>query len=194
MNTKINLLNDAKIFPMRHLNTFVGQSLKDFIRLARRMVKDINSPVVVELGPGTGVITKEILKRLPQNGLLISIENNIKFVRYLEDHIKDERLVLCTGDAMDLKTILQKNGVEKVGCIVSGLPLGHFKSDDKRRLLKEINACLEDGGVFVQFQYFLAGIRAIKSIFPWVNISYEIFNMPPAFVMKCRKQKHADHR
>ena len=59
---------------MQSFNTFVGQSIRHFVktgsllpsstRLARRMVKNVKCSIVLELGPGTGVFTKEILKKL----------------------------------------------------------------------------------------------------------------------------------
>jgi len=176
---------------------FIGQSIKSFIkigaflpsskRLAKKMVKDMKSTVILELGPGTGVFTIEILKKLPKNGKLISIESNESFIKYLKDKIKDERLILCNGNALMLKDFLKENGIDKVSYIVSGLPLGHFSKDLKAGILKEIFNCLENDGVFVQFEYFMAGIFSIKKFFPDIKIDFELLNFPPAFVMKCRK-------
>jgi phospholipid N-methyltransferase len=184
---------------MQSLNIFIGQSLKNFIKvgaflpstplLARRMVKGIESSVIVELGPGTGVFTKEILKKLPKDGRLIAIENNEIFVRYLKDKIKDKRLEICIGDAINLKDLLNKRGINKVSYIISGLPLGNFNKDLKNKILKEISNSLDDHGTFIQFEYLLAGMRAVKSVFPHISLSYEIWNIPPAFVMRCRKSK-----
>ena len=184
---------------MQQLNIFIGQSLKHFIGvgsifpsstfLAKRMTKNIKCPVVLELGPGTGVFTKEILKRLPKDGRLISIENNEIFTKYLKEKIKDKRLRLCFGDALMLKKILNENGIKKVDCIISGLPIGVFKKEDKEKLMKQITECLSNDGVYIQFEYFLAGIRSVREFFPSVSLSYEILNLPPAFIMRCKKFK-----
>lgn len=182
---------------MKSAKTFIGQSIKNFIhvgsvmpsssRLAKRMVKGMNASVVVELGPGTGVFTGEILKKLPHDGLLICVESNNTFVRYLHNKIKDKRLKIYHGDALHLSKFLHENGVEKVGCIISGLPIGHFKKDMKDKLFDEILRCLSEDGVFIQFEYFLAGIKAVKRAFPKMKIDFELLNFPPAFVMRCRK-------
>ena len=182
---------------MQSFNAFIGQSLKHFIKvgslvpssshLARRMMKGVNAPVVLELGPGTGVFTKEILSKLPKDGLLISIESNEYFSKYLADKIKDKRLKLYTGDAMYLKDFLKRNGIEKVSCIISGLPIGNFKTEDKKRILKEISDALDDNGVFIQFEYLLAGIKSVKKVFPKISLDFELLNFPPAFVMRCKK-------
>jgi phospholipid N-methyltransferase len=183
---------------MRSANIFLNQSFKSLSqvgsvwpssgRLARRMVKGVKGPVVLELGPGTGIFTKEILKKLPPKGKLICIESNAAFAKYLRHEIKDKRFNLCVGDALMLKKFLAKNGIIKVDCVVSGLPLGNFKKDTRQRVLKEIEACLSDKGLFVQFEYLMAAIKDIKSIFSSVSISFELFNIPPAFVMRCQKK------
>jgi phospholipid N-methyltransferase len=184
---------------MKSFNAFVGQSLKHFISvgslvpssryLAKRIVKGIKSPVVLELGPGTGVFTREILRVLPKDGILISIESNEIFVKYLENQIKDKRLRLYKGNALHLKKFLKENGLEKVDCIVSGLPIGNFSKEDKQRILKEISESLDEGGTYIQFEYFLAGIMAVKKVFPKISLDFELLNFPPAFVMRCKKSK-----
>ncbi len=182
---------------MKSTKTFIGQSIKNFLhvgsvmpsssRLAKKMIKGIKAPVIVELGPGTGVFTTEILNNLPHDGLLICVESNDMFVKYLHNKIKDKRLKIYHGNALHLSKFLQENGIEKVGCIISGLPIGHFKKDMKDKLFTEILKCLSDDGVFVQFEYFLAGIRAVKRAFPKIKIDFELLNFPPAFIMKCKK-------
>ena len=181
---------------MESFAKFTSQSLKHFITtgaflpsstyLARRMTNDLKGKVIVELGPGTGVFTKEILKKLPEDGLLISIEKNPAFADYLKKHITDKRFVLYIGDACNISLYLDENGYKKADCVVSGLPLGHFSSDTCNKILMEARRCLQKDGIFIQFEYFLAGIRSVKKVFPKISISFEPFNLPPAFVMKCR--------
>ncbi len=184
---------------MDSINTFLGQSFRHFIKvgavlpsstfLAKRMTSSIHSSIVLELGPGTGVFTEEILKKLPEDGLLISIESNEIFVNYLRNKIKDKRLRLYHGDALKMKEFLRENNLSQVDCIVSGLPLGHFSKELKDRILKEASECLSNNGEYIQFEYIMAGIRSIKSFFPFISVSLELLNFPPAFVMRCKKVK-----
>ncbi len=182
---------------MHSLDTFIGQSLRHFIKvgsifpsssfLARRMVKGIDSKIIVELGPGTGVFTKEILRILPEDGMLISIESNESFVNFLNENISDKRLKLYKADALQLRSILKQNGLDKVDCIISGLPLGHFSRELKSKILNEIKGALSDDGTYIQFEYFLAGIRSINKFFSNISLSFELLNIPPAFVIRCKK-------
>lgn len=182
---------------MKSSGTFVIESFRNFIRtgailpstnrLAKRMTKGVVGPVILELGPGTGVFTKEILKVLPASGKLISIESNEAFVKHLKEKIKDKRLIVCEGDASLLGDFLKQNEIQQVDYVISGLPLGHFKKELKNKILTEVSKYLKQGGEYIQFQYFLADIKSIKKFFPKAKISFEIFNVPPAFVIRCKK-------
>lgn len=185
---------------MRHISsvgTFISQSFKHFIKvgsffpssvhLARRIARNMEGLIVLELGPGTGVVTNELLKLLPENGTLICIESNAVFADHLRTTIRDERVTVYEGDAGALDDFLEQKGIQRVNCVISGLPLGNFKKDLKRNILEKISDHLEDGGIFVQFEYLLAGMAAVKAVFPSISLEYEFLNVPPAFVMKCRK-------
>jgi phospholipid N-methyltransferase len=153
------------------------------------MVRGVKSSIVVELGPGTGVFTKEILKHLPKSGRLIAVEANESFVKYLKSKIKDDRLEIITGDASKLREYLKKRGIGKVECVISGLPLGNFNKKTKDGILQAVSDCLEDDGTYIQFEYLLAGMKSVKSFFPHITLSFEMMNIPPAFVMRCKKSK-----
>ena len=182
---------------MENIKKFLGQASCHFITtgaflpsskfLAKRMIDKMKGKVIIELGPGTGIFTEEILRLLPKDGLLISIEKNKVFSDYLGEKIKDKRFKLYNGDASNMSLYLQENGYEKVDYIVSGLPLGHFNREVKGKILSEAKKCLSNDGMFVQFEYLLAGYSSVKKVFPEVSISFELFNLPPAFVMRCRK-------
>ncbi len=182
---------------MKALGVFIRQSLISFIQvgailpsssqLAKRITKNINGKLVLELGPGTGIFTEEILKKLPSDGKVICIENNKIFAAHLRKKITDKRFKLVIDDALNLKKILREQGVDRVDCVVSGLPIGNFSKQDKRKVLQDIHDSLEGGGQYLQFEYFLAGIKAVKEFFPKIVISFEFFNVPPAFVMECKK-------
>jgi phospholipid N-methyltransferase len=48
-----------------------------------------NAQVVVELGPGTGVMTRAMLDVMPSNATLLTFEINPRFARHLRSTIKD---------------------------------------------------------------------------------------------------------
>jgi phospholipid N-methyltransferase len=62
--------------------------------LAKKMVDIINfnsAKCIVELGPGTGVFTKEIMKRKKKETIFLLIEINEVFCKELKRKFKDEK-------------------------------------------------------------------------------------------------------
>lgn len=158
--------------------------------LARKMVSQIklaDNLTVVELGPGSGVITREILDRLPLSGKVFAIEINKELSNKLRDTFSDPRLTILTGNALDIVDLLRENGVARADYILSGLPIGSFSKLNQIELLKKIKQCLSDGGAYVQFHYFLVSLGNIKKVFQKVSLIWEPLNIPPAFIITCRK-------
>lgn len=59
---------------------------------------------IVELGPGTGVFTKEIMKRKKQETIFLLIEINEVFCKELKRKFKDEQNVIVVhGSAENIK-------------------------------------------------------------------------------------------
>ncbi|MFD8717392.1 rRNA adenine N-6-methyltransferase family protein [Streptomyces sp. NPDC059629] len=74
-------------------------------RLARAMTQHTGletARLVVELGPGTGVFTREILRQLPADGRLVAIELNPVLAAGLFVTHRDERLTVVKGAAAEL--------------------------------------------------------------------------------------------
>ncbi|MCJ7629130.1 MAG: hypothetical protein MUO50_12180 [Longimicrobiales bacterium] len=64
---------------------------------------------IVELGVGTGCVTRELLKRMRPDARLISLEINEIFVEQCRS-IRDERLVLRHSCATLLSQVLEEEG------------------------------------------------------------------------------------
>ena len=112
------------------------------------------SEVIVELGPGTGVFTRELLARGVEPANLILVEFNKEFVKFLKHEFPQLRVV--EGRAQDLPQLLKALGQDSVRKIISGIPLRSMKPVDCRHIAKSVAAVLEPGGAFVQFSYFKA--------------------------------------
>ncbi|WP_298508008.1 rRNA adenine N-6-methyltransferase family protein [uncultured Kordia sp.] len=158
--------------------------------LTRRMVKNIdfdNVKVIVEFGPGNGIITKEILKRIQPQTKLIAFEINERFFQSLEK-IKHSQLIIEKVSAEDIAEVLQKHGFNKADCVVSSLPFTNIPTEISDRILKNAYDAMIDNGLFVQFQYSLTYYKKLKKVFnDKVKLSFELFNIPPAFVYNAKK-------
>ena len=105
---------------------------------------------VLELGPGTGAVTAEILAHgtLPEN--LTCVEYDADFARRLRARFAGVTVV--QGDAFDLEKTLHAPHL-MFAAILSGLPLLNFPIAARRRLVDGALTRLLPGGVFVQFSY-----------------------------------------
>jgi len=95
--------------------------------LARAMVKALDlakAKVVVEFGPGTGVMTRELLAAAPEDAQILAFEINTRFVDYLRTEINDPRLVVIAAGAETTAAELQRRGYARVDAVLSSLGFG----------------------------------------------------------------------
>jgi phospholipid N-methyltransferase len=187
----MNKFSDASIFLKASIKNFrdTGSIAPSSIYLARKLAAPI--PLVpkmtmVEIGAGTGSVTKYLLSVLPNDARLFSVELNDSLADHLTSTIKDLRFTLIRGDAARLSEYLGKYNIEKVDCIISGIPLGNLPASLRQSIYGEIIKCLKINGIYTQFQYLMANLLEIKRYFKVENISFECRNIPPAFVYTCK--------
>jgi phosphatidylethanolamine/phosphatidyl-N-methylethanolamine N-methyltransferase len=167
--------------------------------LARAMVEGIDPDApgaVVELGGGTGSITRAILRagNAPQN--LIVVEREAELCKVISKRYPGVR-VLC-ADARDLKPLLAHAGLGPVKAVVSGLPLVAMAREDCRRILAGAFAILAPGGQFLQFTYSPVSPVPQKTIaelgLQGVRSQWVFSNLPPAAVWRYRRAEEAERR
>lgn len=124
----------------------IAPSSKNLARRAAASVPATGSPVVIELGPGGGVITDEIHARLPESGRLVAVEASAEMVR----HLRDTRpwLRVIHGDARHLTDLLRDEGVTHADVIIATLPWTLFGDDVHADLLRQITGLLTPDGTF----------------------------------------------
>lgn len=152
--------------------------------------------VVVELGPGTGVFTEEIQRRLAPGAIFFAIEINPEFVRATKERCP--AAMVHEGSAVDLRKFLLEHGQECCDAIVCGLPWASFEESLQDALLDAIVTTLNPGGRFATFAY-LQGLalpagqrfrRKLKQVFSSVTTTKTVWtNLPPAFVYRGVKER-----
>ena len=160
----------------------VGSVIPSSKALVDAMLAPINwgsTTVIVEFGPGTGVITKEILKRMG-GGKLIAFEINTLFYSQLSN-LADPRLQVRMESALSLDLT--------TNVIISSLPLTNFSSLQTRSILSVVAAHLTVDGKFIQFQYTPKQESLLKEYFDVVERQIIALNVPPAFVYVCSGKK-----
>jgi phospholipid N-methyltransferase len=157
--------------------------------LIKKMLKPIDfktARLIIELGPGFGNITKEILKKAHPDCKLIAFEVNTEFVTHLQD-IKDERFTVIHDSAEHINEYLKQLKYKNADYIISGIPLGMMPKKLVDRITGAAYTSLQYGGKFIQFQYSLIEYKHLKNKFSDVKLDFTPLNIPPAFVYICIK-------
>lgn len=132
----------------------VGAITPSSPELAQKMIAGIEPSednVVLELGVGTGAITKFLQEIVPDDRSYLGIELDRNLVRTLKKNYSNLRIV-C-GNAAEMHQIHRKSGFGKVGYIICCLPFVSLPNEVGERILLEIDKFMRQGGTFRTFQY-----------------------------------------
>lgn len=166
-------------------------------RLGMQFVKSAelpNAKRVVELGAGSGVLTRKILDNLASDAEFFAMEINPVFVK--ETAKRCPEATVYQDSAHHLSQYVNQQNWDGVDCIISGLPWSLFKPRFQEILLEEILDNLNPGGEFLTFAYihglFLPSGRIYRKKLPGkfnlVRHSRIVWkNAPPALVYRAKK-------
>ncbi len=164
--------------------------------LGRAMIADLPVPirgVVVELGPGTGALTRNLWRAMGPQARYLGIEREASFVRHLRSRPRYADLQFVHGSAEDLGEHLQAAGLPAPQLIVSGLPLILMPPSVMESIVTSAAKALAPGGHFRTFSYIhsrplpnVPRLRALmQECFATYSISAPVWrNMPPAHVYR----------
>ncbi len=153
--------------------------------LVKKMCDKIDfdsAKVIVELGPGTGVFTSEILKRANADTKIFVIELNEDFYKLLEQKFNDPRIILLRESADNLDKILAEHGAQETDAILSSLPLAVIPDNIRKKIIIKSYDSLRKGGVYVQYQYSLNAKKLLEKKFGKLKMGFVAINIPPAFI------------
>jgi phosphatidylethanolamine/phosphatidyl-N-methylethanolamine N-methyltransferase len=164
----------------------VSPSGKALTRLMASFVDPADTLPVVELGPGTGVVTEALIERGVAPERLISIEYSPDFCQLLERRFPG--VTIIQGDAYALDHSLGDSVTGPVGAIISSLPLLTQPPAQRSALVRAAFARLAPGRPFVQFSYGLASpIPPEPGLFSTDHTGWVMKNVPPARVWVYRR-------
>ena len=165
--------------------------------VANALVKNANLSsiqTVVELGSGTGAITRKLGEAIPEDALFLALELNEHFV--LETRKSCPRAIVYHDSAENVKIYLNKHGKETCDCVISTLPWTLFDQELQQRILDAIWEVLPEGGDFLTVTYTFAPLLPagrrfrglIEKRFSEVQRTKPIWkNLPPVYVYHCKK-------
>ena len=192
------------------LRTFVAEALINFPTvaaispsssyLATAMLEPLTlarTRVALELGAGTGAITRALLDQLPPHATLLVFEINPRFFDCLRRSISDPRVILINSSAENLDLELRRRGIQQVDAVISSLGLAFMPDHERQALFQRLSPFLHPKSVFTQYQYihglqFVGGRLRRLNLRPLLNryfgsVQSRIVwrNLPPAFVFTC---------
>jgi phosphatidylethanolamine/phosphatidyl-N-methylethanolamine N-methyltransferase len=183
MQAKRRLADDFRFFAgwlLRPKTT--GSVVPTSWTMAKRMasVADPGSTLpVLELGPGTGVITRAILAQGITPHRLVSLEYSTEFYERLRRTIHGVNFI--KGDAFDLDRSLGHYASSTFDCVISALPLLNFPMQSRVALMSDLLDRLPAGRPVIQFSYGL-NPPVPAGVGDYVVNRYDVVyrNFPPA--------------
>ncbi|GKT07643.1 class I SAM-dependent methyltransferase [Desulforhabdus sp. TSK] len=139
--------------------------------------------LIVEYGPGTGVFSHYLLKKMRDDSRLILIERNKNFGCILKEKIHDPRVIIVNDSAENVLETLRSCKESQADYIISGIPFIMIKEDLKNKILYNTHRALKKGGKFLVYQTCFQMDHHLKihldRVFSRVDTKYEIMNIPP---------------
>jgi phosphatidylethanolamine/phosphatidyl-N-methylethanolamine N-methyltransferase len=154
-------------------------------RAIARQVDPARPGPVLELGPGTGVLTQAVLERGITPGRLTLVEFDPDMAAFLAGHF--DGVDVIEGDAFDLARTLGAKAREPFSAIISGIPLLNFPMARRRIFMEGVCRLLAPGAPLIQFSY---GAHAPVVPSPDYSVTRTAMvwaNLPPARVWVYRK-------
>lgn len=136
-----NPLQICSLFPS---SPFVGRAMTEVLG------KRIDSHLI-ELGAGTGAVTRQLIRNGVEPGKLTLIEIDAQLGGHLRRRFPDVDVVIAP--AQNLAQLWKERNGGNVGAIVSTLPLRLFSKKLVYLVMKNSLSVLDEGGMFVQFTY-----------------------------------------
>jgi phosphatidylethanolamine/phosphatidyl-N-methylethanolamine N-methyltransferase len=132
----------------------VGSIAPSSPELAKKMIAGLNpgpNNIVVELGVGTGAITRHLQQIVPDDRSYLGIELDPDLVRSLRRNFPD--MMIKRGNALELEKIHARSGLGNIGYIICCLPFVSLPNETGERILREVDKYMQRGCTFRTFQY-----------------------------------------
>jgi phosphatidylethanolamine/phosphatidyl-N-methylethanolamine N-methyltransferase len=143
---------------------------------------DVSAPgLVLELGPGTGVVTEALIERGIAPERIVAVEYDPGFCTYLRARFP--AVTVIEGDAFAIDTALPPDKRGPFSAVISSLPLVLSTPAERRRLVEDMLARIPPDGTYIQFSYSpKPPVPPVPGVFTAQHGPWIVNNLPPARV------------
>lgn len=150
----------------------IGQLVPSSRVLAKRLsraVDMVDGPRrILEVGAGTGSVTKELLREMEEDDSLVVCEINPRLLEILKEELSEnpryqplvDRVEFHTMSVQDLAMIFEEQSFD---CIVSSLPFTNFTPEIVTEILDLYEWLVKPGGTLSFYEY--VGLRKVGQVF-----------------------------
>jgi ornithine lipid N-methyltransferase len=162
--------------------------------LSRTTVRNIawdRVDTLIELGAGTGPITRVLAERARPECRVIVVERDPDFARLLRQRFGSlSNFEIVEGDVRELAPLMAERGIHRVDHVISGLPVPSFPRELRDALIRMVRTILRPEGTFNQITEIpWVYWPFYRRYFDHVQFAFEPRNLPPSGAYFCRGPK-----
>ena len=165
-------LSECRLFLREYLRSFhsTGAILPSGRRLSGALARFVGGDgagqQILEVGPGTGPVTRRIAAKMGPADRLDLVELNDAFVARFRSALAEEPVLQRVADRTQIFHCPVENlpGEARYDVIISGLPLNNFAVAEVEQILDKLKSLLKPGGTLSFFEYIaIRHARALVS-------------------------------
>lgn len=160
----------------------VTPSSRSMARALAAGVDPLRPQTIIELGAGTGAVSRVVVERMHPHSRLLAVEADPDLWGVLRHRVPEA----IHGDVADLSALLHARGVGRVDLVVSGLPVPSLPYEINARVLGWLQGL--SGEVAFSQLTVMPWVYAefYRKLFRDVDFRLVPFNLPPGGVYHCR--------
>ncbi len=169
----------------------VAPSSRSMARELCRHVDPDRPQVIVELGAGTGAVTRQIVSQMHRDSRLIAVEIDQDFADRIESatwkRSSSKQADVLVVDVTNLDATLNKLGISKVDLVISGLPMPSLPGKTVASVRRLMHSYASDAWYSQLTEFPIAVYRSFyRRLFEHVEYRRVPVNIPPGGAYHCR--------
>ena len=142
---------------------------------------------VVELGAGTGPVTRALLAAGVSPDRLVAVEIDAQMAGFLRQSFPG--VTVIEDDALDLRQVVPPEALKKIGAVICGVPISLLPAAQQRELVDLMLSLLPPGRPFLAYTHRLTSPLPAEALgLTGERRAFTLLNLPPASVWAYQEQ------